>query len=97
MREIVFTTSAYDALLDICEFVEQKNTEGSGKRFFSKFEAFMQKYLPLTNLKFPLCKSEELAIHYYSCIVFQKKWIVAFRYNEEQITIHRIILGSKIN
>ena len=96
MRELVFTEMAKAALENICEFVESKNTESSGDRYSDKFSSFLEQYLPLTNLKFPLCTNKELAALYFSCIVFQNKWVVAFRYNDERITIHRIILGSKL-
>jgi hypothetical protein len=73
VREFSFTPTANQALMDICEFVELKNTEGSGERFYYKFESFIKTLLPLTNLKFPLCRNEELAALKYSCIVFQDK------------------------
>lgn len=96
MRELIFTDATLEELSNLCEYVELKNTSGSGSRFNEKFTVFLQEYLPLTNLQFPLCNNALLAKLFYSCIIFKSKWVVAFRYSEEQITIHRIILGSKL-
>ncbi len=94
MRDIVIRPAAEDAITILCDFVEAKNTKGSGGRFHTKLLDFIEGYAPLTNLKFPLCKNEELALLYYSCLIFQQKWVIAFTYDDEQITIHRVLLGS---
>lgn len=96
MRSIIVEPIAQDNIIAICDYVESKNTKGSGDRFYVRFLDFIESYAPLTNLKFPLCRNKDLAKRKWSCIIFQQTWVIAFSYTATEITIHRVVLGSNL-
>ena len=96
MREVFFKPLATEALMQLCDYVEAKNTPGSGYRFQKKILDFIALHAGLSLIKYPLCHNPKLAHRNFSCLVFQKKWIIAFRYTQNTMTVFRIILGSKL-
>ena len=96
MREVVFTPMAIKAMVKLCDYVESKNTPGGGYRFQKKILDFIQSNAAISNLDFPLCHNTRLAHRNFSCLIFQRKWVIAFRYTELTFVIHRIILGAKL-
>lgn len=96
IRQIIIKPLAEDIIIALCDFIESKNTLGSGTRFYEKLLTFIESLAPLTNLKFPLCRNKKFAARLWSCVVFQNKWVIAFSYNNNQIIIHRMVLGSRL-
>ena len=96
MREIIIEPYTEDAIIELCDFVESKNTTGSGERFYKRLLDFIESYATLTNLKFPLCQNKNFAARKWSCLIFKDKWVIAFSYSENKMTIHRFVLGSKL-
>ena len=83
-------------MLELCDFVESKNTIGAGYRFQQKLLNFIEFNAGISSMNYPLCHNRRLARRNFSCLVFQRKWVIAFSYNEQAFVIHRIILGAKL-
>jgi plasmid stabilization system protein ParE len=96
MREVVFKPAALKALIRLCDYVEAKNTAGSGYRFQEKILDFIESNALILSISYPLCFNAKLAVRGYSCFIFQKKWVIAFRITENKMIIYRIILGAKL-
>ena len=61
----------------IADFVESKNTKGSGARYALRFKTAIQQ-LALPDVQYPLCNHPVLAAYKYSCSHFND-WVIAFR------------------
>lgn len=96
-RRIVFDPLAEDVIFELCDFIESKNTKGSGERFYVKLLLFIESFAHLSNFNFPLCNYSDFASRGWSCVVFQHKWVIAFTYNKSNVTVKRMILGSKLS
>jgi hypothetical protein len=97
MRRFIILPKAKAAITDVAEFIELINTPGSSEKWLRKVEEHFR-FLITSPLKyFPLCNNEKLAKLNYSCSVFNRKWIIVFRYTATTITIHRFVLGSKLH
>lgn len=75
--EVFFTKRAKKALEVIVDFVESKNTLGSGNRFAIKFEQAIKQY-SITNVTYAKCQHLSLRQLDYSCIVISK-WIIVLK------------------
>jgi|GEM_PF-1208112 len=96
IRNIIIEPLAEDAIIALCDFVESKNTKGSGSRFYEKLLSFIESFASLSRIKFPLCRNKKFAARQWSCITFQHKWIIAFSCNKSTVVIHRLVLGSRL-
>lgn len=76
----------------IADFVEAKNTKGSGARYALKFKSAIEK-LALPNVQYPLCNNSVLAAYKYSCSHFND-WVIAFRIEGDVLIVYEIIHGS---
>jgi hypothetical protein len=76
----------------IADFVESKNTQGSGARYALKFKSAIEK-LAVPNIKHTLCQHPVLAAFDYSCSHFND-WVIAFRITNNELIVHEIIHGS---
>ncbi|MEO6850136.1 MAG: type II toxin-antitoxin system RelE/ParE family toxin [Mucilaginibacter sp.] len=76
----------------IADFVESKNTLGSGSRFALKFKMAIEK-LALPDVQYPLCNHPVLAIYKYSCSHFND-WVIAFRIENNELIVYEIMHGS---
>ena len=76
----------------IADFVESKNTMGNGSRYALKFKSAIEK-LALPNLQYSLCNHIALAAYKYSCSHFND-WIIAFRIENNELTVYEIIHSS---
>jgi len=93
--DVFYTTRAQQAIELIADFVESKNTKGSGKRFARKFESAINKYAK-ENVDFAKCKNTILAALGYSCLTV-RNWVVAFKIKRNKFIIYRIIWGRLLN
>ena len=96
MLKVIYEGAAQSQLESIAEFVESKNTTGSGLRWLEQFYDFIEPYAQ-PNLKYALCSDKEFALQKFSCIVFRKKWIIAFKISSSKFTVHHIVLGSLLH
>jgi len=76
----------------IADFVESKNTPGSGARYALKFKSAIEK-IALPDVQYPICNHPVLAAYQYSCSHFND-WVIAFRIENETLTVYEIIHGS---
>jgi hypothetical protein len=76
----------------IANFVESKNTKGSGARYALKFKSAIEK-LALPNVQYALCNHPVLAAYKYSCGHFND-WVIAFRIEGDRLIVYEIIHGS---
>lgn len=76
----------------VADFVESKNTKGSGSRFALKFKSAIED-LALPNVQYALCSHHVLASLKYSCSHFND-WVIAFRIIDEELIVYEIIHGS---
>jgi len=90
--ELKITPQALSVIDAIADFVESKNTPGSGARFALKFKSAIEK-LALPNVQYSLCTHPVLAAYKYSCSHFNS-WVIAFRVLENELIVYEIIHGS---
>ncbi|MDB5282901.1 MAG: hypothetical protein JWO06_1976 [Bacteroidota bacterium] len=65
----------------------------TGLKFVISVEEYLQTFCSLTNLEFPLCKNKLLARKKFSCVIFKRKWVIAFKYSKNTLTVHQFIWG----
>lgn len=80
------------AIDDIADFVESKNTKGSGARYALKFKSAIEK-IAQPGLQYALCDHPVLAAYKYSCRNFND-WVIAFRIENNVLIVYEIIHGS---
>jgi len=76
----------------IADFVESKNTKGSGARYALKFKSAIEA-LALPNVEYSLCNHHILASLRYSCSHFND-WVIAFKIADNELIVYEIIHGS---
>ena len=76
----------------IADFVDSKNTKGSGARYVLRFKAAIEK-LALPDVQYSLCNHPILAAYKYSCSHFND-WVIVFKIESEELTVYEIIHGS---
>lgn len=96
MRSLDVKPKAQEAIEDVADFLELINTPGSSVKWVNKLEAFLEKLAAVPLKQFPFCNNANLARQKFSCSVFNKKWVVVFRYTENTITVYRFVLGAKL-
>jgi hypothetical protein len=90
--EVRITPQALAVIDGVADFVESKNTAGSGARFALKFLSAIAK-LALPNVQYTVCNHPVLASFKYSCSHFND-WVIAFKVTENTLTVYEIIHGS---
>lgn len=95
MRKVVIMKRAENALFKVALYRAEQYFPETGEKFINEFIDFC---IACANLKvkFPYCKHKTLSKYKYSCFVFKKKWIVAFKYNAKEMIIYRIIWGPNL-
>lgn len=83
---------AMDVIDEIADFAESKNTPGSGNRFAVKFLNTIGSWA-VSNTQYALCDHEVFAAFGYSCRRIND-WVVAFKIENNVLTVYEIILGS---
>ena len=92
--DVLFSEEARLVITELEQFVEEKNTAGSGKRFTIKFKqrildySKVQVHLPCN---FPLFLRRKLF-----CFVLND-WIVAYEVQSNHFIVRTIIHGSLLN
>jgi hypothetical protein len=89
--EISITPKALKVIDSIAEFVESKNTKGSGNRFVLKFKSAIER-LAVPNVQYALCAHHILAMMGYSCSHFND-WVIVFKINSEELIVFEVIHG----
>jgi hypothetical protein len=76
----------------IADFVESKNTKGSGARYAMKFKAAIKK-LAVPGIQYSPCNHYVLAAYNYSCTHYND-WVIAFKIKEGNLIVYEVIHGS---
>lgn len=90
--EVLFKQNALDTLYEIANFIESKNTKGSGIRFIEKVFDFITGY-SIPNVQYQLCKYFQFKQKNFSCIYFHD-WVIAFKIENDQFVVYEIALGT---
>jgi hypothetical protein len=96
MRILVVKPRAEKSMNRVAEFVELINLPHSGDKWFNHAMDFLEELASSSVKQFPLCHHPKLAAKNYSCRTYKKKWVVVFKYNETNLTVHRFVLGAKL-
>ena len=96
MRQVIFKPMAVKAMVQLCDYIESKNTIGAGYRFQQKLLYFIELNAGISSINYPVCNNPKLAHRKFSCLIFQRKWVIAFSYSDTTFIIQRIILGAKL-
>lgn len=89
---IKITPKALRVIEAIADFVESKNTKGSGARYALKFKSAIEK-LAVPNIQYAPCNHPVLAAYKYLCSHFND-WVIVFRINNDELVVYEIIHGS---
>lgn len=90
--KIIFSETSTLTLRLLAQFVESKNTQGSGKRYVNKFLQFISNTLNSFS-KHAICKHKQFALNNWSCF-FYKDFVIVYSIISDKIVIHIIIHGS---
>lgn len=90
---VVFEVEAEEQLYDLAEIIDDFNTSGAGERWINRLLDFIESYA-LSNVSYSLCRNERLAELQYSCITFNHKWVIAFKFIDNEMRIYEILHGS---
>lgn len=96
MRTFVLKPKAKESLYQAADWISGQNSPDTGQKFVDEFTVYILKYCELDILKFPPCKNGKLARRKLSCLVFKRKWIIAFKYSDHTLTVHEFIWGGKL-
>jgi hypothetical protein len=90
--KLQISSKALQVIDAIADFVESKNTRGSGARYALRFKSAIEK-LALPDVQYPICNHPVLAVYNYSCSHFND-WVIVFRIENDILTVYEIIHGS---
>lgn len=94
MQEIKYTTDAFASLTSLINFIETKNTEGSGIRWLNRYEKYLKKKFATAKQK-RLCNNAAFKKLNLCCIYFND-WLIAFSIHENFILIEALLHKSRI-
>jgi len=89
---VILKPEAEETVLEICEFIDSINTEGSGNRWLDKLSAFIVSYAK-SKVKYVLCRNEAFAEDGLSCITFNG-WVIAFKIVQDEFIVYQIVRGD---
>lgn len=92
--QINYTGDAFEALVDIVNFVESTNTLGAGIRWLNRFESFLGPALTNPSLV-KICNNKTFAILDLRCLNFHD-WVIAFSVNNDGVMIEAILHSSRL-
>ena len=96
MRQLIIKPDAEQSIYAVAEWLAQEYFPDTGLKFIEKVEEYLLTYCVLTNLEFPLCKNKLLAAKKLSCLIYKRKWVIAFKFTENTLTVHQFIWGGKL-
>ena len=96
MRVVEVKSRARIAIDDLAEFIEIINMPGSSAKWVNKVYDFIGEIAQTPVRSFPLCYNKKLAAMGFSCRVYKRKWIIAFKYTDKKFIVYRFVLGSKL-
>jgi hypothetical protein len=91
---INYTTDAFASLVQLINFIESKNTLGSGLRWLARYEAFLQKSLYNPSI-IKICHNQTFKKLKIRCLNY-KDWTIAFSIHENYVLIEALLHKSRI-
>ena len=95
MRKIKILPFAERSITAVANYIESKNLPGSSDKWVNELMDLIIHQSTL-NITYPLCKNTDLALQGMSCLVYKKKWVIAFRQTARTFTVHYFIYGPKL-
>ena len=95
MRELIVMKRAENAIYKVAQHRASEYFPETGEKFINELIDSCVQHLPL-QINYPLCKNRTLSKHGYSCFVFKKKWIVAFKYSDREFRVYRFMWGANL-
>jgi len=77
------------------QWIEKRNTDGSGERWIRKVYQTLGDYAR-SGIKLESCRNIKLAQRKYQCFTYASKWVVAYRMDGDEFIICRFIWGAKL-
>ena len=91
---INYTNHALESLRSLILFIEETNTPGAGLRWLNRYEEFL--YNRLQHHKtIRHCNNLTLRKFYLKCLHYNE-WVIAFREEENELTIEAFFHYSRI-
>ncbi len=90
--KLIFKEPALKTLRLQRDFLDSKNTIGSGNRYVLKFKNSIKSFAQ-PNTQYAKCNNTVLLKFGYSCVTIGK-WIVAFKIEDDNFIVYEIILGT---
>jgi len=92
--EIRYTRDAYQVLIRLINYIEEKNTEGAGLRWLGRYETWLLEKLTATpNIK--ICNNATLKRIGLKCLYYNN-WVIAFSVHDEYVLIEALLHVSRI-
>ncbi len=88
----IYLENAEKALINLADFIESINLQGSGYHFIERFISKIENSIK-PSVIYKLCKHRHFAIRGFSCI-FINGWAIVFRIENDTAFIHEIVLGK---
>jgi hypothetical protein len=95
MKEVTFMKRAENAIYKVAKEIADQNLPDTGEKFINEVIDLCIGHAKVS-IKYPLCKNKILAKHHFHCIVFKKKWIIAFRVTKKEFVVYRFIYGPRL-
>lgn len=92
--QVNYTVDALASLLQLINFIENKNTQGAGLRWLARYETFLQKQFYNSN-QGKLCHNQAFRKLNLYCINY-KDWIIAFSVQQNAVLIEALLHKSRI-
>lgn len=91
--KVSFSDAAFEKMMDVAEFVDNTNTSGAGDRWIERMVEFIENHARLKHIQWPLCRNKDLAVKFYSCLIY-KNWVIAFKIEANTFKVYDFIYGS---
>jgi plasmid stabilization system protein ParE len=92
--QINYTADAFDTLLQLLNFIENKNTKGAAVRWLDRYEVFLQTSLLNPSLR-KYCHNQTLQKLKLHCLNYND-WTIAYSVHEKYVLIEALLHKSRI-
>jgi len=94
-RKLIIMKRAENAMYNVASLRAEQYRPETGIKYINDVIDFCFRYAAL-DMHFPLCKNKTLNKHGYSCLVYQRKWVIAFKFTSGEFKIYRFIWGANL-
>ncbi len=94
-RKVIIRPRAEKAIQAVALFIESKNTPGSGAKWVNQILDFLLLRSAIVS-SYPLCRNIHLSQRNFSCIIFNKKWVIVFKQTKRTFDVHQVIYGPNL-